>query len=397
MPIRAPRTLQSVALLLRHVRPEMRRHPSTSRTRDPRARFRIPRSGRRLRYATPGEGIRRRRRGRGFEYRDARGRLVRERRTLARIRSLAIPPAWREVWISPSPHGHLQATGRDARGRKQYRYHPEWRERRDAGKFARLRELGAALPAIRRRVGNDLRREGLPRERVLAALVALLDRTRARVGNDEYARANSSYGIATLRQRHAVVEGARVTLDFRGKSGVEHKLELSHPRLAEVVRRCQELPGQRLFQYLDDQGRRRAVGSADVNRYLREAGGGDWTSKELRTWHATAEALARLRAIPPDELATRAEREAALARVVAEVADSLRNTRAVCRKHYVDPRVSAAFLADELGSPVADGPSELGAGERDLLGFLESRERGSCSPVAAESSSARSERVRACA
>jgi DNA topoisomerase-1 len=330
-------------------------------------------SGRRLRYARQGAGISRRRRGKGFEYRDARGRPLRDAATLARIRALAIPPAWSEVWICPSPHGHLQATGRDARGRKQYRYHPEWRALREADKFDRLRDFGASLPAIRRRLRADMRADGLPRERVLAALVALLDRTFARIGNDEYTKAHGSFGLSTLRNRHAEIGRDELRLEFRGKSGVVHRLKLSDRRVAAVVRRCQELPGERLFQYLDERGRRSAVGSADVNRYLREIGRGDWSSKEFRTWHGSVRALAALRAAAAAGNDP-GERERIVVRVVDEVARQLGNTRAVCRSHYIDPRIVEAFLAGELAGDAAPaGPRSLSARERDLLGFLASR------------------------
>jgi DNA topoisomerase-1 len=341
-----------------------------------------PRSGARLRYVVQGAGITRRRRGRGFEYRDARGRLVRDPATLARIRALAVPPAWREVWICPSPHGHLQATGFDARGRKQYRYHPEWRERREAHKFDRLREFGAALPGIRRRLRADLREPGLPRQRVLAALVALLDRTRARVGNDEYTRAHGSFGLSTLRNRHAQVGREELRLEFRGKSGVVHRLRLSDRRVASVVRRCQELPGERLFQYVDEGGRRRSVTSTEVNRYLREIGRGDWSSKAFRTWHGSVQALAALRAARGETDA--AARARTVVRVIDEVARELGNTRAVSRKHYVDPRIVESYLAGELGEPApARGPSGLSVKERDLLGFLERVTRSDQRPLRA--------------
>jgi DNA topoisomerase-1 len=312
---------------------------------------------------------------------------VRDERTLARIRALAIPPAWSDVWIAPSPHGHLQATGRDARGRKQYRYHPEWRARREAEKFDRLVEFGRALPRIRRRVRADLRRPGLPRERVLAALVALLDRTRARIGNEEYTRAHGSFGLATLRSRHVRVGRDGVRLEFRGKAGTDHRLRLADPRLARIVRRCKELPGQRLFQYVDDGGRRRSVGSADVNAYLREAGGADWSSKEFRTWHGSVEALAELRAADAaadsaTESAAESRdedtaRQRAVAEMVERVARRLRNTRTVCRKHYIHPRVLEAFLAGELPAPPARlrARGGLSARELDLLRFLESDPR----------------------
>jgi DNA topoisomerase-1 len=322
-----------------------------------------------LRYVHPGlPGWTRRRRGRGFEYRDAMQRPVREPAALARIRSLAIPPAWTDVWICPSPHGHIQATGRDARGRKQYRYHSRFRARRDADKFGRLAEFGAALPRLRRRLRSDLRSTGLPRRRVLAAVVTLLDRTRARIGNDEYARHNRSFGLTTLRDGHAAIGGGVVRLAFRGKSGGEHDLQVVDERLARVVRRCQELPGQRLFQYLDERGRRRPLGSADVNRYLREICGDACSAKDFRTWHGSVRALQALRRADPS-----VSRERSVAEVVEAVARNLGNTRAVCRKFYIAPAVIEGFLAGDLPpAPVAPGAAGLSAAEHDFLSLLES-------------------------
>ena len=322
-------------------------------------------SGRRLRYLPDDRpGIRRRRRGRGFEYRDPQGRRVDDPATLARIRSLAVPPAWRDVWISPSPHGHLQATGRDARGRKQYRYHREWVERREEDKFGRLAAFGDALPRLRRRVRADLRRDDLPREKVVAAVVALLDRTHARVGNDEYARANGSFGLTTLMPRHVRVGRRSLELDFRGKSGARQHLRLDDRRLAAIVRRCRELPGHRLFQYVDERGQRHNVDSGDVNGYLRKAGAGDWSAKEFRTWHASVRALAELRRRggPPNRVR--------VAGVVERIAAELGNTRAVCRKYYVHPEVVAAYLELRLGERPARGRDGLGGQELDLLLLL---------------------------
>src|SRR6188508_2063078 len=233
-------------------------------------------------------GITRRRSGRGFAYRDRDGATIRDEQVLARIRSLAIPPAWTDVWICPSPIGHIQATGRDARGRKQYRYHPRWRARRDAGKFDRMLEFADALPAIRARCDADLARRGLPREKVLAAVVRLLELTLIRVGNDEYARLNKSFGLTTLKDHHAVVDGSTVHFRFRGKTGKIQEVDLRDRGLAGIVRRCQELPGQELFQYVDDDGEIRDVASDDVNAYLREASGGaGFTAKDFRTWAGT--------------------------------------------------------------------------------------------------------------
>jgi len=327
-----------------------------------------------LRYVSDTEpGLRRQRRGRGFSYTGVEGRKIEDAETLARIRALAIPPAWRDVWISPFPDGHVQATGRDARGRKQYRYHPEWREVQDQDKFSRLAAFGAALPRLRRRVRRDLRRSGIPREKILATVVRLLDLTGARVGNEEYRRANDSFGITTLHDRHASVDEPELKLSFRGKGGAPHELSVRDPRLARIVRRCQELPGQRLFQYVDAEGEVRSLGSAEVNDYLRAVAGGDCSAKDFRTWQGSVEALAALRSAgaPLDE----ATAAATVVGVVDRVAKRLRNTRAVCRKYYIHPALIAAYLGGSLWDRAAAGASadrrrELSAAERDLLAFL---------------------------
>lgn len=316
-------------------------------------------------------GIRRLRRGKSFAYRLPDGGWLRDRHELQRIRSLAIPPAYDEVWICPLSHGHLQATGRDARGRKQYRYHPEWRRSRDADKFARMCEFGRALPRIRARVQRDLeqpvgRQPG--REAVLAALVRLLDTTLVRVGNDEYARSNGSYGLTTLRDRHASVAGSTLRLRFRGKSGVPHEVALDDPRVAAIVRRCQAMPGQELFQYEDEEGHTRCVDSADVNAYLREAAGADFTAKDFRTWHASAHALELLLERPADERPTKKR----AAEILAAVACRLRNTPAVCRKSYVHPGILEAACAACWEPPCCPRrvPRGLQRGESRLLAFL---------------------------
>jgi DNA topoisomerase-1 len=249
-----------------------------------------------LRYVNDAmPGIRRRRAGRGFTYAGTDGRRLTDRRVLARIRALAIPPAWTDVWICPIARGHLQATGRDARGRKQYRYHARWREVRDEAKYGRMVAFGQALPRIRRRVEADLALPGLPRERVLAAVVRLLEKTAVRVGNEEYARENRSFGLTTLRNRHAEVGTSRIRFRFRGKGGKETEVELNDRRLARIVARCQELPGQALFTYLDEDGEPRTVDSADVNEYLREISGEEFTAKDFRTWAGTVLATPRPR------------------------------------------------------------------------------------------------------
>jgi DNA topoisomerase IB len=322
-------------------------------------------------------GIRRRRRGSGFEYRDAAGRPVRDPDELKRIRALAVPPAYRDVWICADPAGHLQATGRDARGRKQYRYHPRWRALRDHGKFDRVLSFGAALPKLRRRTRLDLGLPGLPREKVLALLVRLLDETLIRVGNEAYARANRSYGLTTLRSRHVRVVRGRLRFAFRGKSGQEQEVELDDVRLARIVRRVQQLPGQRLFQYLDDAGERQPVDSGMVNDYLREVCGEDFSAKDFRTWGGTAQAAGVLACTPlPDKGGERARRHA-LVEAVRQVAETLGNTPAVCRKSYIHPQVFEGWRDGSLQQAItpacASDPRRL---ERATLRFLRRRLRG---------------------
>jgi len=322
-------------------------------------------------------GIRRIRAGDGFAYVGPDGRRVGKADELRRIRALAIPPAYEDVWICTRANGHLQATGRDARGRKQYRYHPDWRVARDADKFERMLEFGAALPRIRKCVGADL---AAPlgtrpsRETVLATIVRLLDTTRVRIGNEEYARTNRSFGLTTLRNRHAAVSGDRLRLRFRGKSGKEHEVALDDPRVARVVRRCQAMPGQDLFQYVDDDGAVRGVGSADVNDYIRAASGAEFTAKDFRTWHGTAHALALwLEGAGAADDARRSVKE-----LLGEVARQLGNTVAVCKKSYVHPRVLEALASevdDELVAELDQVAARRGlsAGERRLLAFLKRR------------------------
>jgi DNA topoisomerase-1 len=249
-----------------------------------------------LRYVTDTmPGISRRRRGRGFAYVDPKGTQVRDDATLTRIRSLAVPPAYHDVWICPLPNGHIQATGRDDRGRKQYRYHPRWREVRDETKYERLLDFARALPAIRKRIATDLRAQTPTREKILATIVRLLETTTIRVGNDEYARTNNSFGLTTLRNGHAKVHGAVVTFSFRGKSGIKHAIDLRDEALAKVVRQCQDLPGQQLFEYIDENSETHAIDSNDVNDYLREISGGDFTAKDFRTWVGTVQCALKRR------------------------------------------------------------------------------------------------------
>lgn len=294
-------------------------------------------------------GITRRRAGRAFVYFDADRRRVREARVLDRIRMLAIPPAYSNVWICADPRGHLQATGRDARGRKQYRYHAKWRAMRDAGKFERLIRFGERLPHLRRILRRDLALSGLPEAKVLAVIASLLLETGVRVGNEEYARSNGSYGLTTLRDRHITfLREGRAVLRFRGKSGQAQEARVDNARLVRILRRCQQLPGQFLFQYVDDDGARKPVDSGMVNQYLRDAMGEEFTAKDFRTWGGTVSAIALLAKTPLPE--SRAERpfKAAIADVVRAVADRLGNTPAVCRSSYIDPRAFEAWRAGRL-------------------------------------------------
>ncbi len=300
-------------------------------------------------------GVRRARMGKGFVYFDARGRRVRRASALARFRAIVIPPAWTEVWICPSPDGHIQAVGRDARGRKQYRYHEAWRRSRDRTKFERIVELARRLPGIRRRLRRDLALPGLPREKILAALVRLLEGTQIRIGNREYQRDNGSFGATTLRNRHVKVSGGRLRFRFVGKGGKLHELELHDTKLARIVRRCQELPGQELFQYVDEDGCVQTIGSSDVNSYLKEISGEEFTAKDIRTWSATARMAKRLDRLGPARTRAMAERNVASA--IAEVAADLGNTPTVCRNHYVQPSVIEAYLSSaKKKRPPVRGP-----------------------------------------
>jgi len=324
----------------------------------------------------------------GFEYFDAAGSRITGDDALARIRKLAIPPAWTDVWICPSPAGHLQATGRDARGRKQYRYHPRWRVVRDETKYDRVIAFGEALPRIRARAEQDLGRPGLPREKVLATVVQLLAKTLIRVGNDEYARANRSFGLTTLRDRHVDVNGSHVRFEFRGKSGRSHAVGIRSRRLAAIVRRCRDLPGYELFQYVDDEGGRQVVDSADVNAYLREAAGDEFTAKDFRTWAGTVLAVRALLAQPPAQSPAQAKKN--VAQAVRAVAGVLGNTASVCRKSYVHPAILEAYedgsLVKALG-PLEEEPlacvDDLQADERRVLRFLRARVKNGAKSAAA--------------
>jgi DNA topoisomerase I len=296
-----------------------------------------------LRYVsddTP--GITRQKTRGGFRYLSPGGKPITADATLARIRSLAIPPAWTDVWICPLENGHLQATGRDARGRKQHRYHPEWRALRDQNKYERMIAFGQALPAMRRKVNRDLKRRGLGREKILAAVTRLLEATLIRVGNEEYARQNGSFGLSTLRDRHVKIKGANMHFDFRGKSGKRHAIDLHDPQLAKIVRGAQELPGQTLFQYTDEAGAAQKITSEDVNAYLRGIAGEEFSAKDFRTWAATVLAAEVLREFERFDSKTQAKKN--VLRAIESVASRLGNTPAICRKSYIHPAVLNSYL-----------------------------------------------------
>lgn len=310
-----------------------------------------------LRYVsdtTP--GIRRKRAGTGFSYIAPDGKVIKNAAGLSRIRSLAIPPAYTDVWICPTPHGHIQATGRDARGRKQYRYHPKWRETRDETKFGRVLAFSEALPRIRERVERDLARPGLPREKVLATVVRLLDCTGIRIGNDEYAKSNRSFGLTTLQDRHVEISGSNIRFEFRGKSGKNHSVSLTDRRLARIVRRCQDIPGEDLFQYIDEEGVRQTISSGDVNDYLREVSGQDFTAKDFRTWSGTKLAVAALTEIGP--CTSQRQIKSNILRAIDSVASQLNNTRAVCRKYYVHPCVFETYTAGTMLEILQNGTKQ---------------------------------------
>jgi len=320
-------------------------------------------------------GIARVRAGDGFAYRHPSHRPVRDQATLQRIARLAIPPAYEDVWICTKPNGHLQATGRDARRRKQYRYHSQWRVLRDDAKFDRMIAFGEALPKLRRRLRRDLRLPGLPRDKVLAVLVSLLDVTRARIGNESYVRDNGSYGLTTLRNRHAAfVHDGRARLSFRGKGGVEHEVAIDDRRLASIVRHCQQLPGQLLFQYLDDDGLRRPVTSDLVNEYLKDVTGADFTAKDFRTWIATVRAFTLLAGTPLPEAPGEHAVKTCIVAAIRQVASELRNTPAVCRKSYINPAVFDAWRNGALHR-YADLSGAPRRAEATTLAFLRTQAR----------------------
>lgn len=309
-----------------------------------------------LTYVTDGfAGIRRRRAGTGWAFYESDGSRITDPAVRKRLYRLAIPPAWTDVWICPDPNGHIQATARDARGRKQYRYHPAYREARDHSKFRRILEFSEILPVIRERVERDLGAPDLTRRQILATVVRLLDKTLIRVGNDEYARHNRSFGLTTLRERHVRVAGDKLRFSFRGKTGVWHSVAITDRRLARIVQRCQDLPGQELFQYLDSSGKRQAISSGDVNEYLRQIAGRNVTAKDFRTWAGTMLAACELRAAGPPPSRREAERN--IVRAIDAVAERLGNTRAVCRKYYVHPALLQAYLEGVTVPPPPPWPT----------------------------------------
>jgi DNA topoisomerase-1 len=326
-----------------------------------------------LRYTTDAiPGIRRVKHGKSFSFLASDGRPIHDRKEIARIKALAVPPAYTDVWISPLANGHLQATGRDARGRKQYRYHQHWRAIRDETKFDRMIGFAKALPSIRSAVSRDIAVRGLPREKVLATVVSLLEATAIRVGNEEYARENDSYGLTTMQEKHADVRGATIRFHFRGKSGKLHEVKVTDKRLARVVKAGQELPGQHLFEYLDEAGEARPVHSEDVNDYLRTTAGGEFTAKDFRTWDATVSCALELAAVHIDG---KAAAKSAVVEAIKRVAEKLGNTPAVCKKSYIHPGVIETFLADGVLKLVVRkrkaAPNALSGEEAAVVALIE--------------------------
>src|SRR5688572_8812785 len=333
-----------------------------------------------LRYVTDDmPGIRRQKRGTGFTYIDPDGNVIRDPASLHRFRSLVIPPAWTSVWICPLAEGHLQVTARDARGRKVYRYHPSFRQSRDQSKFEHMFELKDVLWKIRARVEEDIALEGLPRAKVMATVVWLLERTLIRVGSEQLARLNRSYGLTTLRHRHVEIEGTEIRFEFRGKSGVAHTVSVQDRRIAHIIQRCQELPGQELFQYLDDDGKRQVVDAGDVNEYLRDVTGREVTAKDFRTWAGTMLAAEKLREMGPAPSKRQAEKNVVAA--IDAASAKLGNTRTVCRKFYVHPALIEAYLEGSVLPPLPPRvwrkrnarTARLRRHEREVLDFLKAR------------------------
>ncbi len=328
-----------------------------------------------LRYVSDEQpGIRRERNGKNFFYFDAQGRKLTDADDLLRIKSLAVPPAWSEVWICSLDNGHLQATGRDAKGRKQYRYHRRWREVRDENKYDRILAFAAKLPRLRRRVTRDLAARGLPRRKVLATVVSLLESTLIRVGNDEYARSNQSFGLTTMRDRHVKPAGKGLRLEFNGKGRVAHAISVSDPRLAKIVKRCRDLPGYTLFQYVDDDGEQHSIEAADVNAYLREAMRGDFTAKDFRTWAGTVLAYRALSELNGFESQAQANKNVVAA--IESVAKKLGNTKTVCRNCYIHPEVIAGYLEQDLQGTTSRERGKLSGDECQVVALLRRRGEG---------------------
>lgn len=324
-----------------------------------------------LRYALQSDkGYYRKRKGSGFTYTDHNGETVRDKEVLERIKALVIPPAWQNVWISPYPHGHLQVTGTDARGRKQYRYHPDWNKIRNQSKFYRLRRFALALPSIRQQVEKDLKRKGLPYEKVVALVVKLIELTNIRIGNDAYKKLYGSFGLTTLRDKHVKFKGEAVDFEFVGKKGVKHKIKLQSRRLANLVKRCKEVPGYELFQYYDDDGNHHSIGSADVNSYIKEITGEDFTAKDFRSWAGSLNALCAFHEIGEHTNMTDCKKK--IVSVLDSVAKKLGNTRTVCKKYYVHPTVIASYEKGSIWNykPRKTNSTDLNAEERALLKLL---------------------------
>lgn len=311
-----------------------------------------------LRYVTDAKpGIRRKRVGKHFSYIGLDGKAIHDQKELERIRSLAIPPAWTDVWISPDPRGHLLATGRDAKGRKQYRYHPQWRKVRDETKYDRMAAFGRILPSIREHVDHDLKLPGLPREKVLAAIVRLLDVTSLRIGNEEYARENNSFGLTTMRDDHVAIDGASMHFQFRGKSGKEQVIDIRDRRLARIVKNCRDLPGQELFQYVDEEQQCHVIESSDVNEYLKHISGQDFTAKDFRTWSGTVAAAGALQDLGEYETQTQAKKN--VVRAIESAALCLGNTPAICRKSYVHPDIINSYLSGSLLTAISSDEQQM--------------------------------------
>jgi DNA topoisomerase-1 len=324
-------------------------------------------------------GIRRKRAGKGFVYSTEDGKMLHDLEHIRRIKSLALPPAWADVWICPLVDGHIQATARDAKGRKQYRYHARWREIRDETKYDRMITFGLVLPAVRRKIEEDFALPGLPREKILATVVRLLETTLIRVGNEEYARHNGSFGLTTMRDHHVDVSGSTIRFEFRGKSGRQHSVDLRDRRLARIIKRIQELPGEELFQYIDEAGQRHALGSADVNDYLREITGADFTAKDFRTWAGTVLAAKALQGLADWDSKAQAKRN--VVQAVESVAKRLGNTKAICRKCYIHPAILNTYLdgslleklRPHLHDDATGSLDDLRPEEAAVLGLLQAR------------------------